>query len=127
LVRDLDGHTTPVLIPKGKEPSMTNPLFAATRKFTGVPELSDDLMKHQAEIAGVLKPIKGFRAYYLIKTADGILSVTLCEDRAGVEESNRVASTWLKEKLPTYANRTPEITVGEVRFVLEAEAVKIHA
>jgi len=106
---------------------MTNPLFASTRKFTGVPELSNELMKHQAEIAGVLKPIKGFRAYYLIKTADGIQSVTLCDDRAGVEESNRVASTWLKEKLPTFANRTPEITMGEVTFLLETETAKIHA
>jgi hypothetical protein len=47
--------------------------------------------------------------------------MTVCDNRAGAEESNRVASTWLKDKLPTFATRAPEITTGEVRFHLNLQ------
>jgi hypothetical protein len=71
-------------------------------------------------------PDSGFHAYYLVKTNDGVISMTVCHDRAGAEESNRVASTWLKDKLPTFATRPPEITTGEVQIQLEAELAKVR-
>lgn len=104
----------------------TNPMFASLRKYSGSPLLSDELVKHQDSIKSALQPIRGFHAYSLIKTGDGAVSMTVCEDRAGVEESNRVASAWLKDKLPTFASRAPEITIGEVRLQIEAEPVKVR-
>ena len=99
---------------------MTTPMFASIRKYHGAPLLSDELVKHQDDIKSVLQPIKGFHAYYLVKTTDGAVSLTVCEDKAGAEESNRVSASWLKDKLPTFANRAPEIMIGEVRIQLEA-------
>ena len=46
--------------------------------------------------------------------------MTVCDDRAGAEESNRVASTWIKDKLPTFATRPPEVTMGEVWIHLDS-------
>jgi len=105
---------------------MTTPMFASIRKYNEAPAFADDLVKRQEEIKSVLRPIPGFHAYYLVKTKDGVISVTVCHDRAGAEESNRVASTWLKDKLPTFATRPPEITTGEVRIQLEAELAKVR-
>jgi hypothetical protein len=67
--------------------------------------------------------ISGFHAYYLMKTGDGAVSVTLCENRSGADESNRIEATWLKDKFPTFASRPPEITIGEVRVELSPEMV----
>ena len=104
---------------------MTTPMFASIRKYSGAPLLSDELVKHQDELKIALRPIKGLHAYYVIKTTDGAVSLTLCEDKAGVDESNRLEATWLKDKLPTFTNRAPEISTGEVRFQLEGELVKV--
>lgn len=104
---------------------MKTPMFASIRKYNGFPLLSDELVKHQDEIKAVLRPIRGFHAYYQVKTTDGLVSMTVCADKAGVEESNRVAATWLKDKLPTFATRAPEITVGEVCIQLEVEFAKV--
>jgi len=104
---------------------MATPMFASIRKYNGAPTLVEELVKKQDEVKSVLRPIHGFHAYYLLKTTDGAVSMTVCEDRAGAEESNRVASTWLKDKLPTFANRTPEIITGEVQMHLEAELLKV--
>jgi hypothetical protein len=100
-------------------------MFASIRKYSGAPMLSDELLKHQDAIKSVLRPIRGFHAYTLVRTNDGAISVTLCEDRAGAEESNRATSTWLTNNLPAFANRAPEITTGEVLFELEPELVKV--
>jgi hypothetical protein len=85
----------------------------------------DELVKKQDDIKNVLRPIRGFHAYYLLKTSDGAVSMTVCEDRAGAEESNRVASTWLKDKLPMFAARAPEVTTGEVQIHLNGQPVKV--
>ena len=100
---------------------MTTPMFASIRKYNGAPLLVDELVKKQNEIKSVLQPIQGFQSYYLLKTNDGAISMTVCDNRAGAEESNRVESTWLKDKLPTFATRAPEITTGEVRFHLNLQ------
>jgi len=104
---------------------MNTPMFASIRKYNGAPQLVEELLKRRDDIHSVLRPVKGFHAYYLLKTNDGAISVTLCEDKLGAEESNRVASTWLKDKLPTFASRPPEITTGEVLMQLNAQLEKV--
>lgn len=103
---------------------MKTPLFASLCTYHGAPSLTDELVKRENDLKAVLSPIRGFHSYYLIKTADGAVSMTVCNDRAGTDESNKVAATWLKDNLPTFAGRTPEITSGEVRVQLEPEFVK---
>jgi hypothetical protein len=106
---------------------MKTTMFASIRNYHGAPTLVEELVKREGEIKSVLTPIRGFHAYYLLKSNDGALSMTVCEDRAGVEESNRVASAWLKDKLPTFANRAPEVTIGELQIQLEGQPVTVRA
>ena len=106
---------------------MTTPMFASVRKYSGAPQLVDELVKKQDEIKAVLQPISGFHAFYLLKTSDGALALTVCESKAGAEESNRVEATWLKDKLPSFATRAPEITTGEVRLHVTGQLKKVGA
>ena len=101
------------------------PMFASIRKYNATPTLVDELVKKQDDIKSVLRPIPGFNAYYLLKTNDGAVAFTVCENQAGVDESNRVAATWLKDKLPTFATRPPEIMTGEVRIHLNGQLEKV--
>ena len=104
---------------------MNTTTFASIRKYNGAPALADELAKRQEDIKSVLRAVPGFHSYYLLKTGDGAISMTVCEDRAGAEESNRVAAGWLKDKLPTVATRAPEISTGEVRIQLNEQTSKV--
>src|SRR5580765_6360459 len=85
----------PTILPfRERSHSMATPMFASIRKYNSAPTLADELSKKQGEIKAVLAPISGFHAYYLIKTGDGAVSMTICENRAGAEESNRIEATW---------------------------------
>ena len=83
---------------------MATPMFASIRKYNSAPTLTDELVKRQDEIKSVLTPVPGFHAYYLIKTSDGAVSMTVCENRSGAEESNRAEATWLRDRV---ARRAP--------------------
>ena len=104
---------------------MATPMFASIRTYNGAPMLTDELVKKQDDLKSILEPITGFYSYSLVKTADGAISMTVCENRAGAEQSNTVEAAWLKDKLPTFATRPPEIWTGEVRFHLSQQPVKV--
>jgi len=97
---------------------MHNPMFGSIRKYSGAPTMVEELVKKQDDIKSALRPVAGFQSYYLLRTNDGAISLTVCDNKAGAEESNRVAATWLKDKLPVFATRAPEITTGEVQIQL---------
>lgn len=103
------------------------PMFASIRKYNSAPLLVDELLKKQSDLESALRPVPGFHAYYLLKTIDGAVSMTVCDNKAGADESNRMEATWLKDKLPTFANRAPEITSGEVRIHFDRQLVTINA
>ena len=58
--------------------------------------------------------IDGFKAYYLIRGADGeATSITAYESESGAEESNRRAAEWLRENAADLSVSAPEVTAGE--------------
>ena len=99
-------------------------MYATLRKYTGNPDLAAKLLKHRKDIESLIRGVKGFEAYTMVKTGDGIISVTICEDRTGTDESNRKAATWIKENLPEVAKRPAELTAGEVVMQLTEQPTK---
>ena len=66
------------------------------------------------DIRQVIGGINGFKAYYLLKIAEGTTTISVFEDQAGAEESNRAAAAWLAENLPDLEIAAPYVTAGEV-------------
>ena len=89
-------------------------MYATIRNYAGSPDLADGLVDKEDEVKRLVSEIDGFKAYYLIRTADGTASVTVYNDRAGAEESNRVAAAWVAENLPELGGVAPQISAGEV-------------
>jgi hypothetical protein len=66
------------------------------------------------QFVSLISAIPGFVAYYLADTKEGELAaVSIFDTKEGAEESNRVASGWVKEGLSLLLGQ-PQITMGEV-------------
>jgi hypothetical protein len=89
-------------------------MYATNRVYAGNSELGDELVRHQESVRSAMSAVPGFRAYYFVATADGGASITVCDDQAGAEASNRAAAAWIAENLPGLSVAPPAISAGEV-------------
>lgn len=89
-------------------------MYATIRRYENNAALADRLAKRSDDIQALISCVAGFRAYYLVRSTDGTASITICDDRDGAEESNRIAAAWLREHMPDAVSRAPEVTAGEI-------------
>jgi hypothetical protein len=89
-------------------------MYATLRWYGGNTELADQLAARGDEIREIIRGVEGFRAYYLVRTDGGTVSVTVAEGEAGAEESNAAAAGWIKENMPDLAASPPQTSMGEV-------------
>lgn len=91
-------------------------MHAVTRTYSGpgAKQLFAELKKNKASVESLLKPVKGLKAYVLIDTGDGGVSVTLCEDKAGIDESVKLAADWIKKNVPNTGVGPPVVKAGVV-------------
>ena len=91
-------------------------MHAVVRKFsgTGAKELFDLLEAKKGDVETVLRKVKGFTGYTLMRTGDGGLSVTICKDKAGTDESVVVARDWVKKNASGIGVAPPTLSEGSV-------------
>ena len=72
-------------------------MHAVMRNYSGegAKELFDVIEKNETEVEKVIRPVKGFVSYGLVRAADGGFSITVCQDKAGCDESTRAAREWI--------------------------------
>jgi hypothetical protein len=89
-------------------------MYAAIRKYR-VTDAAEIARRVKDEFVPTVQDVPGFIAYYVVDPGDGRLaSVTVCEDKTGVDESTTRAADWVKERLASLIESGPEITAGEV-------------
>ena len=61
-----------------------------------------------------MRSVKGFVGYTLARSGDGGFSVTVCKDKAGVDDSVQKAKDWIAKNAGHIAASAPEVSVGRV-------------
>ncbi len=97
-------------------------MYATIRTYTGSPELADQLAEHRNDVESVMGAIPGFRSWICVRTDGGCTTVTVCDDKDGVEESTRRAAEWLREHASEIQFTTPQVTSGEITVDLGVTA-----
>jgi heme-degrading monooxygenase HmoA len=89
-------------------------MHATVRTYSASPALADALVSRADDVKSLISEIDGFKAYYLIRTADGAVSVSVYENEGGSNASTQAAATWIRENLPDLGGVTPQVSTGEV-------------
>jgi hypothetical protein len=89
-------------------------MYATMRQYAGItPADFDSLLGHEAEIKTLIRNVPGFVQYDLIRTADGVTTLTVCHDRTGAEVSNLQVAAWIEQNLPAMMTTALVTTGGE--------------
>ena len=91
-------------------------MYAVVRRYKGATALFDELARREQDVRGVIQGVPGFMAYYLVRSGDGGVTITVCQDQTGTAESTRRAADWVRQNVPAAASSPPEVVEGEVLF-----------
>jgi hypothetical protein len=63
----------------------------------------------------ILSEISGFVDYYFVDTGNGsMVSISVFENQAGVEESNNRAVEWVQQNAASLISKPPQVADGRV-------------
>ncbi len=80
---------------------------------------SNVLEMNKAEVERLIRGIKGFVSYSMVRTANGGFSVSVCQDKAGTDESLRVAREWIAKNAGKTGVTPPAVSEGSVILQLK--------
>ena len=88
-------------------------MYVVVRSYSGpgATELFDLIGQREDEVRDLITGVPGFIKYAAVRTGDGGVTVTMCEDKEGTDESSRRAADWVKENA-TASVSAPEISEG---------------
>jgi hypothetical protein len=91
-------------------------MHAVVRTYSGSgsKELIDVLEENKSELERLIRSIRGFVSFSLVRTAQGGFSVSVFHDKAGTEESVRVARDWIAKNAGNTGAAPPSISEGSV-------------
>ena len=90
-------------------------MYISVRRYSIDPDSVDEVIRRvNVGFVPIITGAPGFKAYYVVNAGGGALaSISVFEDQAGAEESNRLAADWVEENLEPFVHGPPEITAGE--------------
>jgi hypothetical protein len=96
-------------------------MYTVVRSYSGpgAKALFDVLEEKKADVETTLKGVEGLITYTLARTEDGGVTVTVCRDKAGIDESVRVAREWIEKNAADIGAAPPSITQGEVVVLVQ--------
>ncbi len=92
-------------------------MYIAVRKYKTTPgtRTGEIARRIHEGFLPIISQSAGFVAYYAVQAEnDVIFSVSIFEDQAGAEESNRIGADWARHNLASLVQGGPEMTSGEV-------------
>jgi len=90
-------------------------MFAVIRHYHLNPKDGTEIDRRiREEFVPIVKSAKGFVRYYWLDTGEGA-SVSVFKDKAGADESVRLAADYVKEHLSKLLTQKPEIIEGPIK------------
>jgi hypothetical protein len=72
------------------------------------------LEKNKADVEKTLRSVKSLVSYTLVRSTDGGFSVTVCNDKAGTDESIQKARDWIAKNAAGTGVAAPKVSEGSV-------------
>ena len=88
-------------------------MYVVVRSYSGqgASELFDLLGQREDDVKELISGVPGFVRYAAFRSGDGGMTVTICEDKTGTDESSKRAAAWVGENISGTVD-PPSITEG---------------
>jgi hypothetical protein len=100
-------------------------MHAVVRTYSGAGarQLFDILENRKSDVQSIMQNISGMVSYTLLGTGDGGISITVCNDKAGTDESLKVAREWIRNNASNVNASPPNVAEGTVILQFSEQAL----
>jgi hypothetical protein len=99
-------------------------MYAVIRSYA-TSDAAEVRRRVEEEFVPMMGDLPGLIAYYLVDGGDGtVSSITICEDRTGVQESTERAAEWVRDRLSSLISSGPEVKMGDVALEYRAAGLR---
>jgi hypothetical protein len=90
-------------------------MYVVVRRYSGASALVGAMIERQDDVTKLLTSVPGFKAYYAVRSGDGggVTTITVCDSKAGTDESTRRAGEWVRTNVSGASIGAPEVSEGE--------------
>ncbi len=88
-------------------------MYATIRRYKNAGALAEAMTAHRDEVQKLVGGVSGFVSYYATRDGDEMTSITVCNDKAGCEETSRRAAEWVRDNVQPLPG-APDISGGDV-------------
>lgn len=90
-------------------------MYVSVRRYVTDPKSVDEVVwRIREEFVPIISKAPGFLNYHVLDMGNGVLaSISVFENKAGAEESDRLAANWVRT-LGSLLPNPPQITAGDV-------------
>jgi hypothetical protein len=91
-------------------------MHAVVRNYSGAgaQQLIDLMEQRRDDVEAVIRKVPGLMSYTLLRSGDGGVSVTVCKDKAGADESLKVARDWIQKNASNTGASPSAVMEGSV-------------
>ena len=91
-------------------------MHVVMRRYSGrgAKELVDLVLRNKDEVTKLMRGVKGFVSYTVMKSGDEWMTATICNDKSGCDDSVRVARDWISKNATSTGVGAPQVNEGEV-------------
>jgi hypothetical protein len=91
-------------------------MHTVIRHYTGAnaTPLFDLLEQRKIDVEALIRTVPGLVSYTMLRTGDGGITVTVCQDKAGADESVKVAREWIQKNAAHISASPPAVMEGAV-------------
>jgi hypothetical protein len=88
-------------------------MYATIRRYRNARALADAMSSKTGEVKKLITGVPGFVNYFATREGDTVTSVSIYNDKAGCEESTRLAGAWVRENVKAGV-AAPDVSGGDV-------------
>jgi hypothetical protein len=89
-------------------------MYANIRRYHAIGPVDEAARRVQKGFVPILGTIPGLISYTIVAAGESLIAISVFQDKSAIEESNRLAASFVAKHLTDLVEVPPQVSAGEV-------------
>lgn len=89
-------------------------MYANIRRYRAIGPVDEAVRRVRKGFVPILHTVPGLISYSIVAAGESLIAISLFQDTSAIEESNRLAASFVAKHLTDLVELPPQISAGEV-------------